>query len=114
MISAICHPITFFGDATLPRRSAAKRPVSMRRKVCCWPTIALLSLLGVAMAGCEQEASDEAAAPLARPVSYVELKVSNPRLETMVAGSVESWKKEMIGFRVNGRVNFVREPGDQV
>ena len=127
MVSAICHPMTFLRGALTEvsvlaqhyriaetHRPTAERPMSMRSRVCRWPTIALLSLLGAATAGCEQEASDEAATPLARPVSYVELAVSNPRLQTMVAGSVESWKKEMIGFRVSGRVNFVREPGDNV
>jgi multidrug efflux pump subunit AcrA (membrane-fusion protein) len=44
----------------------------------------------------------------------VNLELTNPRLNTLVAGTVESWKKEMIGLRVDGRVNFVREPGENI
>ncbi|MDJ0943690.1 MAG: HlyD family efflux transporter periplasmic adaptor subunit [Kiloniellales bacterium] len=79
-----------------------------------WRSLALLCLIGTATAGCDEKDPDEAAKPLPRPVSFVELELTNPRLDTLVAGSVESWKKEMIGLRVAGRVNFVREPGENV
>ena len=77
-------------------------------------SLAVLCALGAATLGCEEKEPDEAAQPLPRPVSFVNLELTNPRLDTLVAGSVESWKKEMIGHRVSGRVNFVREPGENV
>ena len=39
------------------------------------------------------------------------LKISTPTQHAPVAGSVGSWKKELIGFQVAGRVRFVHEPG---
>lgn len=76
--------------------------------------IALLCLLGAAIAGCDSPETDQATKPLARPVSYLELKLSDPSLRSLVAGSVESWKKELVGFRVSGRVRFVREAGNNI
>ncbi len=60
-------------------------------------------------AGCGSESS-ETAAP-ARPVSFVTLREVNPARLTRLTGSVESWKKEMLSFRVPGRVDNVIEPG---
>jgi multidrug efflux pump subunit AcrA (membrane-fusion protein) len=61
------------------------------------------------VAGCGSDSSDKAAP--ARPVSFVVLKQSNPARLTRLTGSVESWKKEMLSFRVAGRVENVVEPG---
>lgn len=46
-----------------------------------------------------------------RPVSYVPLKIVQPMNHSYVAGSVVAWKKESVGFDVNGHVQFVEEPG---
>lgn len=73
--------------------------------------LVLFGLLGSGVTGCEPREAEEVAAPPARPVSYVTLKRSDPSLRSLVAGSVEPWKKELVGFQVSGRVSFVREPG---
>ena len=46
-----------------------------------------------------------------RPVSYLVLERLDPSTFSRLTGSVESWKKEQIGFRVGGRVSCVIEPG---
>ncbi|MGD8354996.1 MAG: HlyD family efflux transporter periplasmic adaptor subunit [Methyloceanibacter sp.] len=65
------------------------------------------------IAGCDDRSEEVTARP-ARPVSYVSLETSNPSRTTLVAGSVGSWKKELVGFQVDGRVNYVREPGENI
>ncbi|MDJ0980711.1 MAG: HlyD family efflux transporter periplasmic adaptor subunit [Kiloniellales bacterium] len=92
----------------------AMRMMAMAFKSGTFRSLTLLCALGAATMGCEEKDPDEAAQPLPRPVSFVNLELTNPRLNTLVAGSVESWKKEMIGHRVSGRVNFVREPGENI
>ncbi|MEM8678653.1 MAG: efflux RND transporter periplasmic adaptor subunit [Planctomycetota bacterium] len=62
--------------------------------------------------GCRTE--PPAQAPPARPVSYQVLEELNPGQLTRLTGSVESWKKEMLAFRVPGRVVDVVEPGVEV
>ncbi len=66
--------------------------------------------LSFILIGCQSD-KKQAKAPIPRPVSYVELKKVNPTYETLIAGSVVAWKKEPVGFDVNGRVQFVQEPG---
>lgn len=67
-------------------------------------------ILGVciALSGCE-EVTQERESP-ARPVTYLIMKESNPARLNRLTGSVESWKKEMLSFRVAGRVIDVVEP----
>ncbi len=76
-----------------------------------WHGFLCVCFASYALAGCLPEDSDQIPEPLARPVSYVTLKLSNPQLDNLVAGSVESWKKELLGFRVAGRVRYVAEDG---
>lgn len=76
--------------------------------------LALLAMLVAATAGCDAPQTAEPTRPLPRPVSYLTLKQSNPSRQNRVTGSVESWKKELVGFQVAGRVRFVREPGVNV
>ena len=83
----------------------------MSRKLKSLGLMSLLGLLGSIVPGCDPQDPEQAAAPPARPVSFVTLKQSDPGLRSLVAGSVESWKKELVGFQVSGRVSFVREPG---
>ena len=78
------------------------------------PFLLTISVLVVAVSGCRPEDDREAASPSARPVAYVELQRTNPSLKSLVAGSVESWKKELVGFQVSGRVSFMREPGTNI
>ena len=69
----------------------------------------MISLILAASVGCsDQETSQK---PPARPVTYLVLKESNPARLTRLTGSVESWKKEMLSCRVQGRVTEVVEPG---
>jgi multidrug efflux pump subunit AcrA (membrane-fusion protein) len=77
-----------------------------------WLSIAIAASCGV-VAGCDDRPEEVAERP-ARPVSYVSLERSNPSVQTLVAGSVGSWKKELVGFQVDGRVNYVREPGENI
>ncbi len=73
--------------------------------------IAMLSTVFVSSLTACQSSEESVAAPLPRPVSYVSLKKIDPAIESLVAGSVVAWKKEPVGFDVNGRVQFVQEPG---
>lgn len=47
----------------------------------------------------------------ARPVSFVDLKVTEPRLRLRLTGSVEPWKAGRLGFEVAGRVEWIAEAG---
>ncbi len=77
--------------------------------------LAVLSgILGIGLAGCDSAQTSVSAQPHARPVSYLTLQRSDPGKHDLVAGSVESWKKEMLGFQVGGRITSVHEPGAQV
>ncbi|MEM7251756.1 MAG: HlyD family efflux transporter periplasmic adaptor subunit [Pseudomonadota bacterium] len=71
----------------------------------------LLCFSVVLLAGCDSASTNEPARTVARPVAYMTLSESDPSRHALVAGSVESWKKELVGFQVDGRVNFVRDPG---
>lgn len=73
--------------------------------------VGLLYLLGTSLVGCDSAHTNESAKPHARPVSYMTLEQTDPSRRSLVAGSVESWKKELVGFQVDGRVTFVNEPG---
>ena len=66
-------------------------------------------VLSLLLTGC-QSGDEQTQAPIPRPVSYVELKKIDPIHQSFVAGSVVAWKKEPVGFDVNGRVQFVQEP----
>jgi len=77
-----------------------------------WLCVAVTAACSM-VAGCDDGSDDVTERP-ARPVSYVSLETSNPSRTTLVAGSVGSWKKELVGFQVEGRVNYVREPGENI
>jgi multidrug efflux pump subunit AcrA (membrane-fusion protein) len=61
------------------------------------------------LTGCSSEQSDEQRA--SRAVSYVSLTISEPASGSRLTGTVESWKREDIGFEVAGRVLRIVEPG---
>lgn len=71
---------------------------------------ALLLPLAAGIAACDTQETGDTPKPLPRSVSFLTLKPSDPSRHSLVAGSVESWKKEMVGFRVGGRVLTVVEP----
>jgi len=62
-----------------------------------------------AICGCREQAAPPVQPP--RPVSYVTLQTMNPGKTNRATGSVDSWKREDIGFEVAGRVMRVVEPG---
>jgi multidrug efflux pump subunit AcrA (membrane-fusion protein) len=69
-------------------------------------------LATVVLVGCKEAAEVPPEPP--RPVSFVTLEASNPSETTRLTGSVESWKREDIGFEVAGRVLRVIEPGANI
>ena len=71
-----------------------------------------LVLSGLVLAGCSDD--QVGAPPIPRPVTYVTLKVTNPSQSSRLTGSVESWKREDIGFEVAGRILRVVEPGANI
>ena len=81
------------------------------------PAVSLFVLLAVAgflAVGCQEQDSNQTEQPLARPVSYQTLAKRNPARQSLAAGSVVAWKKETIGFDVNGRIEFVMDQGANV
>ena len=67
----------------------------------------------LALNGCSsKQVSEQPVVP--RPVSYVTLQTINPSKTSRLTGSVESWKREDIGFEVAGRVLRVVEPGANI
>ena len=62
-----------------------------------------------AICGCREQAAPPVQPP--RPVSYVTLQTMNPGKTNRATGSVDSWKREDIGFEVAGRLLRVVEPG---
>ena len=69
-------------------------------------------LIGLFLLGCSGDTPTPQ--PTARPVTYLVLQTSNPASKTRLTGSVDSWKREMLSFRVEGRVNQVVEPGVEI
>ncbi len=75
--------------------------------------LSLFFLLSLAFSvGCRNERTQEEADP--RPITYVTLSTMNPGKTSRLTGSVESWKREDIGFEVAGRVMRVVEPGANI
>ena len=70
------------------------------------------ALVALLLASCGSDTGPSAPPP--RPVTYVELRVTNPAAQERVTGSVESWKREDIGFEVSGRVVRVADPGTDI
>ena len=61
------------------------------------------------LAGCFAEPKPVQRAP--RAVSYVTVKRAEPAAGSRLTGTVESWKREDIGFEVAGRLLRIVEPG---
>lgn len=73
--------------------------------------ILLTGMLILSLFGCDKHKDNQNEAKRPRPVSVLVLKQSNPMRNTLLAGSVSSWKTEKMGFQVAGRVETVLEPG---
>lgn len=76
------------------------------------PSLVGTAGLGVLLAACEAESTP--APPPPRPVTYVAVERSIPAATALLSGTVESWKREEIGFRVPGRVRDVVDPGTDI
>lgn len=63
--------------------------------------------------GCSEQ-KEAAIVKAPTPVSVIRLKTIDPSHSRRLAGSVASWKTEAIGFEVEGRVQFVSEPGTEI
>ena len=76
-------------------------------RLVCGPAAALLMM--VVLSGC----SDTGTSPPtpSRAVTFATLKLMNPAAIDRVTGSVESWKREEVGFEVSGRVLYASDPG---
>jgi len=71
-------------------------------------SVALIFVIAL-FAGCAKEPAREQRD--ARPVSYISLTLSDPGAGSRLTGTVESWKREDIGFEVAGRLLRIVEPG---
>ena len=77
-------------------------------------TIRCLAVSALAVCvGCSSDAPVEREKP-PRPVSVLILKQMDPQRSIQLTGSVSSWKTELIGFQVGGRVESVLEPGADI
>lgn len=74
--------------------------------------LACLLIFVLTFAGCKKQLELPEKAP--RAVTVMELKESTPQTPYNVSGSVQSWKTERIGFEVAGRLQWVKEPGQNV
>ena len=71
--------------------------------------IPLIFAMSVFLIGCSSEEPQVQAPP--RAVTFMKLEELNPQRLTRLTGSVESWKREMLSFRVGGRIADVLEAG---
>ncbi|EMI42608.1 membrane fusion protein [Rhodopirellula sp. SWK7] len=75
--------------------------------------LCLFVTFGMCLSGCsEPPPAQTAKSP--RPVSVMILEETVPESTYAASGSVKSWKTEEIGFEVPGRVEWVREPGQDI
>jgi len=77
-----------------------------------WHFALAVCLASVAVSGCGPGDEETAATP--RPVTVIELHQADPSSLLRLTGSVESWKKEDVGFEVAGRVMEVVEDGTEM
>ena len=73
------------------------------------PARMLLLVVFLCAAGCASELEPVAKAP--RAVSFATLELTEPQASDRLTGTVESWKREDIGFEVAGRLLRIVEPG---
>lgn len=73
----------------------------------------LIVAVGMFSGGCDKP-PPVTMAKTPRPVTTMVLEKTKPRSTYSASGSVKSWKTEEIGFEVPGRVEWVREPGQDI
>lgn len=88
--------------------------ITTMRFFCFATLITAVALLVGASIGCDMARRTEEFVTPPHPVTAFVLQQSDPARRERVAGSVESWKAEEIGFEVAGRVEFVIEPETDV
>ncbi len=66
-------------------------------------------LTTILLVGCKESAELPPRTP--QPVSYISLELAQPNMGNRLTGTVESWKREDIGFEVAGRLLRIVEPG---
>lgn len=81
--------------------------ISIQKRRPWWALSILLILVSI---GCEKK-EVELPPKAPRPVTVMTLKESSPIASYDVSGSVQSWKTEQMGFEVEGRLDWVLEPG---
>ena len=74
----------------------------------------ILALPVLLVASCELAETTLQREKSPRPVTVIELQPTSPRSTSQLTGSVASWKTEEMGFQVQGRVESVLEPGQNI
>ena len=72
------------------------------------------ALLVLLLAGCKAGSQAESEPAAGRPVTAVQLSVTDPTMRVSFSGSVQPWKRQDVGFEVGGRVVYVVERGEEV
>ncbi len=91
----------------------AANSINRRRLLDFMAATVLAALLHTMILGCGAGDTEETIQP-ARPVTYLTLSKRTPVSQSLVAGSVDAWKRETLGFDVNGRLRFVEDRGTNV
>ena len=88
-------------------------PIEFRRRISFVATIALISTLSTALAGCSEEKSETA--DVVRPVKVVEIAQADAARQLSYSGAVRARTEMNLGFRVSGKiVERIVNVGDRV
>lgn len=88
-------------------------PVSFGNSVAGWLAVVGLVACLSSLSGCGSQEEVIVEKP-PRPITTMKLESYRPEQTATVTGSVVAWKKEQIGFEVEGRVEQVLEPNEMV